>query len=192
MKAAVCREFGKPWSIEEIQLAPPGASEIRVKIKACAICHSDISYADGIWGGEVPAVFGHEAAGTVLETGSAVKEFYIGDPVIVTLLRHCGSCFFCSSGDAPLCESHFPLYDQSPLSTPQGESLIQGLRTGAFAEEVVVDVSQAASIPHNMPFDSASLLSCGVITGAGAVVNTADFKTGSSAVVIGCGGVGLN
>ena len=192
MKAAVCREFGKPWSIEEIQLAPPGAGEIRVKIKACAICHSDISYADGIWGGEVPAVFGHEAAGTVLETGSAVKEFQIGDPVIVTLLRHCGSCFFCSSGDAPLCESHFPLYDQSPLSTPQGESLIQGLRTGAFAEEVVVDASQAASIPQSMPFDSASLLSCGVITGAGAVVNTADFKTGSSAVVIGCGGVGLN
>ena len=147
MKAAVCREFGKPWTIEDIQLAPPGPREIRVKIKACAICHSDISYADGIWGGELPAVFGHEASGTILETGNEVTEFSIGDPVIVTLLRHCGSCFFCSSGEAPLCDSHFPLYDQSPISTLGGETLLQGLRTGAFAEEVVVDVSQAASIP---------------------------------------------
>ena len=192
MKAAVCREFGKPWTIEDIQLAPPGPREIRVKIKACAICHSDISYADGIWGGELPAVFGHEASGTILETGNEVTEFSIGDPVIVTLLRHCGSCFFCSSGEAPLCDSHFPLYDQSPISTLGGETLLQGLRTGAFAEEVVVDVSQAASIPENMPFDSASLLSCGVITGAGAVINTAAMHPGSNAVVIGCGGVGLN
>ncbi|MEC9228911.1 MAG: zinc-binding dehydrogenase, partial [SAR324 cluster bacterium] len=161
-------------------------------IKACAICHSDISYADGIWGGELPAVFGHEASGTILETGNEVAEFSIGDPVIVTLLRHCGSCFFCSSGEAPLCDSHFPLYDQSPISTLGGETLLQGLRTGAFAEEVVVDVSQAASIPENMPFDSASLLSCGVITGAGAVINTAAMQPGSNAVVIGCGGVGLN
>jgi S-(hydroxymethyl)glutathione dehydrogenase / alcohol dehydrogenase len=192
MKAAVCREFGKPWKIEEIQLAPPGEGEIRVKIKACAICHSDISYSDGIWGGEVPSVFGHEASGIVLKTGPGVHDFKMGDRIIVTLLRHCGNCFFCTSGNAPLCDSHFPLYDQSPITTPQGESLNQGLRTGAFAEEVVIDKSQAALIPDNIPFDSASLLSCGVITGAGAVVNTADFKPGSSAVVIGCGGVGLN
>ena len=79
MKAAVCREFGKPWTIEDIQLAPPGPREIRVKIKACAICHSDISYADGIWGGELPAVFGHEASGTILETGNDVAEFSIGE-----------------------------------------------------------------------------------------------------------------
>ncbi|MEC8478374.1 MAG: zinc-binding dehydrogenase, partial [SAR324 cluster bacterium] len=87
---------------------------------------------------------------------------------------------------------HFPLYDQSPISTLGGETLLQGLRTGAFAEEVVVDISQAASIPENMPFDSASLLSCGVITGAGAVINTAAMQPGSNAMVIGCGGVGLN
>ena len=99
MKAAVCRNFGKPLEIEEVQLSPPRSSEVRVRLAACAICHSDISYADGIWGGALPAVYGHEASGTVVETGSGVYQVKKGDRVIVTLLRHCGKCFFCQSGE---------------------------------------------------------------------------------------------
>ena len=192
MKAAVCREFGKPLVIEEVELDSPGLREVRVRVSACAICHSDISYADGIWGGDLPAVYGHEAAGTVMETGSEAGIYKAGDRVIVTLIRHCGSCFFCRSGEQPLCEGHFALSERSPIRNRNGEMLVQGLKTAAFAEEVLVDVSQVARVPDEIPLDSASLLACGVITGAGAVINTAGFVRGSSAVVIGCGGVGLN
>ncbi|SVE19197.1 uncharacterized protein METZ01_LOCUS472051, partial [marine metagenome] len=88
MKAAVCREFGKPLVIEELELDSPGLREVRVHVSACAICHSDISYADGIWGGDLPAVYGHEAAGTVMETGSEAEIYKAGDRVILTLIRH--------------------------------------------------------------------------------------------------------
>ncbi len=95
IKAAVCREFAKPLSIEETELAAPGAGEIRVNVAACAICHSDIHYADGAWGGDLPSVYGHEASGTVVEIGAGVEEFTIGDRVVVTLIRSCGQCFHC-------------------------------------------------------------------------------------------------
>ena len=90
IKAAVCRAFAKPLSIEEVELAAPGAGEIRVKVAACAICHSDIHYADGAWGGDLPSVYGHEASGTVEEIGAGVGELAIGDRVVVTLILSCG------------------------------------------------------------------------------------------------------
>lgn len=192
VKAAVCREFGEPLVIEEIQLASPGRGEIRVRIAACAICHSDIHYADGAWGGDLPSVFGHEASGVVEEIGAGVEEFAVGDHVVVTLIRSCGKCYYCSHGDEVLCEAEFPLDRNGPITADDGEPVNQGLRTGAFAEQVVVDASQVFAIPHEIPFDSASLLACGVITGLGAVVNTARVEAGSNVVVIGTGGVGLN
>jgi len=192
VRVAVCREFGKPLSIEEVELASPGAGEMRVKIAACAICHSDIHYADGAWGGDLPSVFGHEASGVVEEVGAGVEEFEVGDHVVVTLIRSCGRCYYCSNGDEVLCEGEFSLDKNGPLTAAGGERIIQGLRTGAFAEQVVVDASQAVAIPDEIPFDSASLLACGVITGLGAVVNTARVEADSNVVVIGTGGVGLN
>ncbi len=191
MRAAVCREFGQPLVIEEIALAAPGPGEIRVKVAACAICHSDIFYAQGAWGGTLPAVFGHEAAGVVEEVGAGVRHVAVGDHVVVTLIRFCGQCVSCAEGAQVFCEAVFPLDAQSPLSKA-GESIVHGLRTGAFAEYVVVEASQAVAIPKDVPLDSASLIGCGVITGVGAVVNTAGVKAGNSVVVIGTGGVGLN
>jgi Zn-dependent alcohol dehydrogenase len=194
MKAAVCREFGKPMTIEDIDIDPPEHGEVSVKLSACAICHSDILYMEGAWGGEekLPAIFGHEAAGVVEAVGPGVEGLASGDHVIVSLIRSCGHCYFCAQGDQHLCETKFPLDRESRLRAKGGEAVHQGLRTGGFAEYVVVDHSQAVRIPAALPLDSASLLACGVITGIGAVVNTAKLTSGSSAVVIGAGGVGLN
>jgi len=192
MKAAVCREFNQSLKIEELNLAPPQEGEVHVKLSACAICHSDITYMDGGWGGNLPMVFGHEAAGVVIETGAGVRDIQAGDHVLVTLIRSCGHCATCENGEPYVCSTSFPIDEDSRLTTKDGEKVIQGLRTGAFAEEVVVEQSQLVVIPKNVPMDVASLLSCGVITGLGAVVNTAKVEYGASVVVIGCGGVGLN
>ncbi len=192
MRAAVCREFGKPLVIETVEARSPGPGEIKVRVAACAICHSDIFYAEGAWGGQLPAVYGHEASGVVEEIGSGVKGLRPGDHVVVTLIRSCGHCHYCAQGSPVTCEGHFALDDASPLRASDGSTIHQGLRTGAFAEYVVVDASQAVAIPDEVPLESASLLACGVITGFGAVVNTAKMRPGANAVVIGAGGVGLN
>jgi len=192
MRAAVCREFGKPLIIEELSLARPGPGELRVKIAATAICHSDISFAEGAWGGPLPAVFGHESAGIVEEVGAGVTLVKPGDHVVVTLIRSCGHCRGCSRGAPVMCDTLFPLDAKSPLTSKSGESIAQSMRTGSFAEYVVVESSQVVAIPENIPFSSASLLACGVITGFGAVTNTARVEPGSHVVVIGAGGVGLN
>ena len=192
MKAAVCRTFGQPLTIEEIGIAEPAFGEIKVKLTACAICHSDIHFAEGAWGGTLPAVYGHEAAGIVDVVGPGVADLRPGDHVVVTLIRSCGHCIFCAEGDPVFCDATFPLDRESPLRSASGERLVHGMRTGAFAEYVVVDQSQAVAIPKDVPLDSASLIACGVITGMGAVINTAGVRAGASVVVVGTGGVGLN
>jgi len=192
IKAAVCREFGAPLSIEEVSLAEPLAGEVRVTIKACAICHSDITYADGGWGGELPMVLGHEAAGIVESVGSGVTACKVGDRVVVTLIRACGGCHWCSVGDGYLCEASYPRDEQPAIIADNNQALVQGMRTGAFAQAVVIDQSQLVVVPDTVGFDVASLLACGVITGVGAVTNTVRMPSGSHAVVVGCGGVGLN
>jgi len=192
MKAAVCRAFGQPMTIEDVQVAPPGAGEIRVRLAACAICHSDIFYADGAWGGDLPLVLGHEAAGIVESVGEGVTTATPGDHVVVTLIRACGECPSCAVGMPVTCGAQFPLDAATPIRTTAGEALGHGLRTAGFAEMVTVDHSQAVVIPKDIPLDSASLLACGVITGFGAVANTAKMEAGATAAVIGTGGVGLN
>ena len=191
MKAAVCYEFGKPLVIEEIVLDTPQANEVRIKLKACAICHSDILHMDGAWGGELPAVFVHEAAGIVVEVSPDVTLTNVGDPVVVTLIRSCGRCFYCDKSEPQLCEKTFRLEKESPLHNEAGQPMFQALRTGTFAKEVVVHESQVVPVPADVSMDSASLIACGII-GYGAVVKTAKVPVGSSDDVIGAGGVGLN
>ena len=192
MRAAVCRAFGEPLVVEDVVLDPPGPGELKVAVAACAICHSDIMYAEGGWGGALPAVYGHEAAGVVDEVGEGVSGFKAGDHVVVTLIRSCGNCPACAQGTPVTCETGFALDAKSPLRRRDGQPLVHGLRTAAFADYVVVEASQAVVIPKSLPFDSASLLACGVITGVGAVTNTAAMRPGASVAVIGAGGVGLN
>lgn len=190
IRAAICREFAAPLSIEEIEMRPPLATEVEVTLEASAICHSDISYADGAWGGQLPAVYGHEAAGRITTIGADVAGYSVGDTVIVTLIRSCGHCTSCTTGTPTLCFTPRPDPD-GPLSQ-DGTPILQAMHAGAFAEKVVVHHSQIAAIPADMPMEAAALLSCGVITGVGAAVNTAGLRAGQTCVVIGAGGVGLN
>lgn len=192
MKAAVCYAFGEPLVVEELDIDSPERGEVKVKLSACAICHSDIHYMEGAWGGDLPTVFGHEAAGVVDSIGPGVSDFCPGDHVVVTLIRSCGHCYYCDQGQPHVCEGHFALDERSRLHFGDGRPVKQGLGTAAFAEYVVVDASQIVKVPDSLPLESASLLACGVITGLGAVVNTAQVPSGSSVVVIGTGGVGLN
>jgi len=191
IKAAVCHEFNAPLVIEDIDLRAPAMGEVEVTLDAVAICHSDISFWQGGFGGTLPAVYGHEAAGTVTAVGAGVQGISVGDSVCATLIRACGHCRSCGSGKPTICETP---YDRSkgPLSTLDGQPIDHGLAIAAFAEKVVVDQSQVAVIPGDMPKDVASLISCGVITGLGAAVIAADVRPGQDVVVIGAGGVGLN
>jgi len=137
IKAAVCRSFGEPLVIEEVQLLAPGAGEVEVTLDAVAICHSDITFASGAWGGFLPAVYGHEAAGVITATGSGVGDFQIGDSVVVTLIRACGSCPSCAGGQPTICETPYDTV-KGPLRTGDGGPLEQAMACGAFAEKVVV------------------------------------------------------
>lgn len=192
MKAAVCREFGKPMSIEDVVIDSPRDGEVMVQVKACAICHSDVHCLRGDWAFELPLVAGHEAAGVVVETGDRVRDLRAGDHVVVSLMRSCGRCFQCRRGKSNCCESRFPLDGESRLKASDGGPINQAIKTAAFAEYAVVDQSQLVKVSTSLPFDIASLLACGVITGVGAVVNTARVEAGSTVAVIGGGGVGLN
>jgi Zn-dependent alcohol dehydrogenase len=173
MKAAVCYEFGKPLVIEDVSLDPPQSGEIKVRLAATGICHSDVHFIRGEWGGDLPVIAGHEAAGVVEEVGANVTLTKPGDPVVVSLLRSCGRCFYCVTGAPNDCEATFALGTETRLRNPQGTPILHGIKVAGFAEYVIVDQSQAVPIPQDMPLDRAALLACAVITGVGAVVNTA-------------------
>jgi len=192
VRAAVCYEFGKPLVVEEVELDPPQMGEVQVKVAACAICHSDIYKIRGEWGGEPPMVAGHEIAGVVDQVDDGVKDVVPGDHVVVSLLPSCGRCFFCTIGRPYNCAASFPLDHESRLRNKHGVPLVHAFQTAGFAEYTIVDQSQVVKIEDDMPMDRACLLACGVITGFGAVVNTAHVPAGSSVVVVGLGGVGMN
>jgi S-(hydroxymethyl)glutathione dehydrogenase / alcohol dehydrogenase len=195
MKAAVCYEYGKPLVIEELEIDPPKQGEVKVRLVATAICHSDVHLIRGEWASDtsrLPVVAGHECAGIVEEIGEGVTLVKPGDHVVMSLLRSCGRCFYCASGAPHLCDGDYALNEESRLRNRRGETVWHGIRTAGFAEQTIVDQSQLVPIAGDIPLDSASLLACGVITGLGAVVNTAQVEPGSSVAVIGAGGVGLN
>ncbi len=192
MRAAVCRAFGEPLVLESLELADPGPGEVRVRVGSCAVCASDIHAMRGAWGGELPAVYGHEAAGVVEGLGPDVHGVAPGDRVVVTLLRSCGRCHYCALGTPTACEGTFALAAESRLRDASGASVAQGIATGGFAERVVVHASQVVPVPGELGVEVASLLACGVLTGVGAVTNAAQVPPGASVVVVGVGGVGVN
>ena len=192
MKAAVCYAFGQPLVIEEVDLDPPRAGEVKVRLAATGICHSDVHLIRGEWGGNLPVVAGHEGAGVVEAIGAGVTLAKPGDHVVVSLLRSCGRCFYCQIGAPYMCTGSFALDTEGRLRNQRGDRLRHGFRTATFAEYAIVDQSQVVPVPNDLPLDRAALLACGVITGLGAVVNTARVVPGSSIVVIGAGGVGLS
>jgi S-(hydroxymethyl)glutathione dehydrogenase/alcohol dehydrogenase len=193
IRAAVCHERGAPLLVESLNLEEPRENEVRVQLKAAAICHSDIAFLRGDWGeGVNPTVAGHEAAGIVESTGPSVDSLAVGDHVVVTLVRSCGTCAACAAGHSVCCSVTTALDSESRLATEAGQSVEQGLFTAAFAEACVVHQSQVVRIPNEVPYASAALLGCGVLTGFCSVTNIAKVEQGSKAVVIGTGGLGLN
>ncbi len=192
MKAAVCYEFGKPLVIEELEVRAPGPGEVLVKNAATAICHSDIHLVRGDLPFPAPVVAGHETAGYVEEIGEGVNGFEIGDPVVASLLISCGECVMCTTGLPSLCEYPWERGAVSPYKNQKGESVDQAFLIGSFAEKTLVHKSQLVKLPADMRMDCASLLACGVATGVGAVVWRAKVQMGSSCVIVGVGGVGLN
>ena len=192
MKVAVCYEFGKPLVIEEADLDSPKKGEVKVRIAATAVCHSDIHDIKGELPGKLPFVGGHESAGYIDEVGEGVTSVKPGDPVVVSLLKSCGKCFFCITGLPHLCEARMAPPGVPTLRTEEGQPLVQKGGVAGFAEYILVDESQVVKIPPEMSLDRAALLACGVITGFGAVVNRTKVRPLSSVVVIGIGGVGIN
>jgi Zn-dependent alcohol dehydrogenase len=192
MKAAVCYEFGKPLVVEDLELAPPGKGEVRVRLAATAICHSDIHDMKGELPGPVPFVGGHESAGYIDKVGPGVMSVKAGDPVIVSLLLSCGTCYYCISGLPHLCQAKFAPPKEVRLRNKKGQPIAQKAGVAGFAQYVLVDESQVVKVPEDMPLDRAALLSCGVTTGFGAVVNRMKVRPFQSVVVMGAGGVGVN
>ena len=192
MKAAVCYELGKPLVVEDIEIDPPKKGEVKVKLAATAICHSDIHALRGELMPCGPVVAGHESAGYIDTVGEGVTSVKPGDPVVVSLLANCGKCYYCLTGHPHLCDHEWPLHKESRIKNKKGQYLTQLFKTGTLAEYSVVDQSQVVKIPADMPMDRASLLACGVITGFGSAVWRVNIEAMKSAVVIGTGGVGLN
>ena len=198
MRAAVLHEPGTPVVVEQVELAQPSEREVLVRVAAAGVCHSDVRLADGALGpGRFPIVLGHEGAGVVEAVGEGVTNVRPGDHVAFCFVPACGSCRPCREGRTNLCEpagvrsvAGTLLDGSSRLSLPDGTVLQHGLMTACFAEYAVVDAAAVVPLPAELPLWQAALLGCGVVTGIGAVRNTAGVERGETVCVIGCGGVG--
>lgn len=197
MRASVLFEQGAPLRVVDIDLSPPREGEVQVRMVATGVCHSCLHVADGSWTGiPLPIVLGDEGAGVVEAIGPGVKELTPGDHVILTWSPTCGRCHYCVIGRPVLCERRLPgrgvLLDGTTRMSFRGEPVYHYGHVATYASTVVVHESSAIRIRHDMPLDRAALIGCSVMTGVGAVVNTAAVPAGASMAVFGVGGVGLN
>jgi len=196
-KAVLCRELNQPVLVEEIAVDPPRRGEATVKIAACGVCHSDLSATNGTIQMPLPLVLGHEAAGIVVEVGEGATDLAPGDHVVSSFVHMCGKCRWCTTGKPHLCDSAAKTLYTLPDGTSRardgsGRSLNVFSACGVMAEYATLSVDNLVKIEKDIPFDRAALVSCGVMTGVGAVFNTARVEPGASVMVIGTGGVGLN
>ncbi len=191
MKAVVLRQAGSPTAVEELTLRPVGAHEVRVRLGASGVCHSDLSLRDGAIPTLLPATLGHEGAGVVAEVGSAVSTVAPGDHVVLTWNVPCRSCPHCLGGQAQLCPSGYDHAYAGPYAESAAGPVWPGMGVGSLAEQALLPAAAVVPIDESLPLDLAALLGCGVTTGVGAVLRTAAVRPGESVLVIGCGGVGL-
>lgn len=173
-----------------LEVRDPGVGEVRVRIVNSGVCHSDLSVMNGTIPFETPVVLGHEGAGVVEELGPGVTHLEEGDHVVLSTLGNCGYCVHCDAGRPTMCRSTFG-ERPTPFSLA-GEPHYAFANISSFAEHIVVKASQAVPVPKAVPLESACLIGCGVLTGAGAVLNRARVAAGEKAVVVGVGGIGLN
>jgi S-(hydroxymethyl)glutathione dehydrogenase/alcohol dehydrogenase len=197
-KAAVLRETGRPMAVEHVRIGPIGPFDVLVKVAAASLCHTDLEVIEGQLALQLPAVLGHEVAGSVAALGDGVTGLSVGDPVVLHWNPHCGHCFHCVRGRPILCE---PFLTQGPkavhfdgavrFACDDGAPLHQLMYLGGFSEYVVVPAQQAVRVPAAIPADRACLLGCAVMTGFGAATHIARIAWGDTVMVIGAGAVGL-
>jgi alcohol dehydrogenase len=205
IRAAVLEAMGaprpyadsKPLKLAEVELAPPGPGEVLVRLGAAGLCHSDLSVINGDRPRPTPMVLGHEAAGTVEETGPGVEDLRKGDRVVMVFVPSCGHCLPCAEGRPALCEpggaanTAGTLLSGARRLSRDGAAVHHHMGVSAFAEYATVSRRSLVKVPSDLPLEEAALFGCAVLTGVGAVVNTARVPPGASVAVIGLGGVGL-
>ena len=206
MKAAILRttsaqrpfSVSKPLSIEEVELDPPKRGEVLIKVKAVGLCHSDLVAITGERAKPMPIVIGHEAAGIVEEIGQDVQSFAVGDHVVPSYVASCGRCEMCSVGRPALCEpatianANAVLKDGTTRLRQGSTRIHHHSGVAGFAEYSVIPEEALVKIDKSVPFEHAALFGCGVVTGVGSVINTAQAKPGQFIAVVGLGGVGLS
>lgn len=196
LRAPVLHDVGAPMVVEEVELDAPKAGEVRVRMVASGICHSCLHAQDGSWGNTLtPMVLGDEGSGVVDEVGPGVAHLKPGDPVIVAWTPTCGRCHYCVVGRSNLCETRSRpgvLADGTTRLHQDGTDVYHFGTVATYAPYVVIGASNAVKVDPRMPLDIAALIGCSVMTGVGAVINTAKVAPGESLAVWGCGGVGLN
>ncbi|MBV6416048.1 MAG: Alcohol dehydrogenase B [Steroidobacteraceae bacterium] len=193
MKALVALELNR-LSVEEVDLASPRAGEVRVRMKAAGVCHSDLSVANGTVPMPLPMVLGHEGAGVVTEVGPGVTNVKVGDHVVLSFVPNCGECWFCAHKEPHLCvhcDAAGRMWDGTSRLQLRGQELGAMSQLGCLAQFAVVPAANVIAIDRSIPFASAALVGCAVMTGVGAVANTAGVEPASTVAIFGCGGVGL-
>ncbi|GIE99047.1 alcohol dehydrogenase catalytic domain-containing protein [Paractinoplanes rishiriensis] len=190
-KGLVVRESGSRPAVAELRLPEVGPGQVRVRIRAAGVCHSDLSMLNGTIRAPYPLVLGHEAAGEVVEAGRGVTRAEVGDRVVLNWQPACRNCWFCGRAEPWLCSTSSGIAALENGITLDNAPVHVGLGLGAFAQQVVAPENALIRVPAELDFDRAALLGCGVLTGTGAVRNTAQVAPGESVVVIGLGGVGL-
>jgi len=197
-KAAVLTGLEQQLEIrDDIEVESPRAGEVKIRMAASGVCHSDLSVQNGTIPLPTPIVLGHEGAGVVEEVGQGVTSVKPGDHVVVSWVPQCGECYFCGRDQGYLCEQGAAamtggLVDGTTRITSGGSPLFQMAMAGTFSEVAIIPEISAVKIPDDVPLASAALIGCGVLTGVGAALNTADIREGDTVAVVGCGGVGLN
>ena len=205
MKAAILHEQGKdhpfadtkPLTVEEVDMAPPGPGEVLIKTGAAGLCHSDLSMIRGVMPRKVPMVPGHEGAGVVIEVGAGVTQCKPGDHIVMSFVPICGCCDFCTTGRSNLCDTAFGARATGALVNGERRLSISGAPVhhtngvSCYAEYMVACEESVIVIDKEVPMVDAALFGCAVVTGVGAIVNTAKIEAGSTIAVVGLGGVGL-
>ena len=196
-KAAVLYGVGEKWQIEEVELDPPHAKEVLVRLTASGLCHSDEHLVTGDIPIPFPVVGGHEGAGIVVETGPGVENVKEGDSVVLSFLPACGHCSYCARGMQNLCDLGMflingPQLDGTYRFHSRDKGVGQMCLLGTFSEYTVVPAQSVVKVDDGTALDKAALVGCGVTTGFGSAVRTAETKAGDTVVVMGIGGIGIN
>jgi len=190
MRAAVFTETGGALSIENIEPDPPGPRDVVVQLGASGVCHSDLSIKNGYVPIMPGTVLGHEGAGTVLEVGKEVTKVKAGDRIVASFIPACGECWFCLHDQSHLCDTELAVMMAMRGKRTDGSQYMAMTGLGTFAEQMTCNDSSIVKIDTSVPDDQLALIGCGVTTGVGAALNTAQVQPGSSVAIIGCGGVG--